>query len=153
MLLERCGPCVPEKAGTAEGETVTVNAKSRHLAHQRHYYRQRGTRPLTPKSRPGHHGQSLHSPLSSRGKGCVAAEFPAAPAGSCSCTTHHPKRVFKGLHYVLGFFLRHRQWSLPIFLSARFLRGQTKAITSNHDYAVPSGHLPGTTTGRINFLN
>lgn len=105
------------------------------------------------ESRPGHHGQSLHSPLSSWGKGCVAAEFPAAPAGSCSCTTHHPKRVFKGLHYVLGFFLCHRQWSLPVFLSARFLRGQTKAITSNHDYVVPSGHLPGTTTGRINFLN
>lgn len=24
MLLERCGPCVPEKAGTAEGERVTA---------------------------------------------------------------------------------------------------------------------------------
>lgn len=47
MLLERCGPCVPEKAGTAEGETVTANAQSRHLTHQRHYYCQYGTRPLT----------------------------------------------------------------------------------------------------------
>lgn len=98
------------------------------------YYCQCGPTRPTPESRPGHHGrltgwtwapppQSCSPP---GGKDAWLQNSLQLLVAWCSCTTHHPKWVFKGLHYVLGFFLCNRQWSLSTFLSARLLQGQTK---------------------------
>lgn len=152
LLLERCGPCVPEKAGTAEGETVTAYAKSRHLACQRHYYCQCG--PTRDSRVPTWTPWTTDTPdLGSPSMVLLSSQSSLQLLLAwCRCTTHHPEWVLKGLHDVLGFFLCNRQWSLSTFLSSRFLQGQTKATTSNHDHATMSGRSSGSTTGRTYFL-
>lgn len=148
MLLEKCGPCVPEKAGTAEGETVTANAKSRHLAHQRHYYCQElqsldqdtmddpSTALFPPRGKDVWLQNSLQLLLA-----CAAALLTILNGFS------------KDSIMFWAFFCATVNGVFPFSSALGSCKDKPKPITSNHDYVVPSGHLLGTTTGKIKFLN
>lgn len=152
MLLERCGPCVPEKAGTAEGEKPLEMPRA-------------GTSPIrgttTASVAQGLQLQSLDQDTMDDPS---TALFP--PWGKDAWLQNSLHLLLARAAALLtilngfskdsimfwAFFCATVNGVFPFSSALGSCKDKPNPITSNH-YVVPSGHLPGTTTGRISFLN